>query len=127
MTRRTTDQSGSIAAVQATALLVVALMIVAVAIDVAVLLHAGRTATTSADAAALAAVNATVPPRTSPRAAADAIARANDTALTRCDCGSDTATVEVRKALDTWLLHLVGMRAVYATSTARLVPDTTDP
>ncbi len=123
-TRRTDDQAGSLAVLQATWLLALVVLVSLAALDVGALLRGARVAAAAADGAALAASTAS---RTSspitPRTAADRIARANGATLQRCDCGVERpATVAVTLPVDTRLLVHLGLTEVRASATARLVP-----
>lgn len=120
------DQSGSIAVVQATILLVVVVLGGIATLDVGALLRAARVATAAADGAALAASTASQPvSRTLPRAAAERVARAHGATLDTCDCGGPRAQVAVALPVSTRLLDHFGITEVRASATADLVPLST--
>lgn len=117
------DQTGSIAVVQATVLLVVVALGGIAALDVGALLRAAREATAAADGAALAASTASQPvSRTLPRTAAERVARAHGATLDACDCGAPRAQVTVTLPVSTRLLDHFGITEVRASATADLVP-----
>lgn len=116
------DESGSLAVLQATWLLVLVVLVGLATVEVGAVLRGARVATAAADGAALAAATAS---RTSspiaPRAAAERIARAHGASLTSCDCGTAEASVTVALPLRTRLVRHLGLTEVRGTATARLV------
>lgn len=117
-------ESGSLAAVQATWLLVLVVLGSLVAIDVGALLRGARVAATAADGAALAAATASRGSSgTTPRVAAERIASAHGARLDACDCGvGRPVSVAVTLPVDTRLLVHLDLVEVRARATARLVP-----
>ncbi len=116
-------QDGSIAAVQATVLLVVVALGGIAALDVGALLRAARVATAAADGAALAASAASQPVSAIlPRTAAERVARAHGATLDTCECGAPRAQVTVTLPVTTLLLDRFGITEVRAGAAADLVP-----
>lgn len=116
-------QSGSLAVLQATWLLVLVVLVGLVTLDVGTLLRGARIAAAAADGAALAAATASRDGSPlAPRAAAHRIVRAHGARLVACDCGAERATVTVSLPVDTRLLVHLDLAEVRGSATARLVP-----
>lgn len=120
MTRPVTrpEECGSVPVVVALALTIATLLILVVG-DLAAVALARRTATSAAEAAALAAAGSRHPDgRGTPVLAATQIATANGARLVTCDCRSLPVTTSVEVAVSTRLL--VGITSVGATARADL-------
>jgi predicted nucleic acid-binding protein len=114
-------QAGSVPVVVAIALTIGTLLALVLA-DLGVVMIARRTATSAAEASALAAAGALHPQaRGTPAVVAAQVAAANGARLVTCRCRRPvTTTVEV--AIDSRLLHHFGIRQVTATAHADLWP-----
>jgi len=114
-------QAGSVPVVVALALTIGTLLALVIT-DLGVVMIARRTATSAAEASALAAAGALHPQaRGTPVAVAAQVAAANGARLVTCRCrGPVTTTVDV--PVDSRLLHRLGIHRVTATANADLRP-----